>query len=301
MTLAFGVHTGLQGTNVDGLRELWQRIEMAGFTWISIWDHFYAADASGSAQCLEAVAMHAALVGATQNVRCGSLVYSVGYRHPAVLANTMATLDHLSNGRITLGMGAGWHQLEYDAYGIPFPPAAIRLQQLEEGIRCVRGLLTEESVDFSGTHFNLRAAQCEPKPLQNPLPIWIGGGGEKVTMRIAAQYADGWNVPFVSPDEFKRKVGVLNEHCERLGRDPSTVTKAVNVGIGANEDELETQFGAMKNFIKGGSIMGSADEMTNKVGEYGDAGAEWVILAARAPFQTDTMERFAADVMPLFL
>ncbi len=300
MSLEFGVHTGLQGTDVGHLRELWRRIEEAGFGWISIWDHFYAADASGSAHCLEAVTMHTALAESTQVVRCGCLVYSIGYRHPAVLANTMATLDQLSNGRITLGLGAGWHQGEYDAYGIPFPPAPVRLKQLEEGIQCVRGLLTEDSVDFSGSHFNLRSARCEPKPVQQQLPIWIGGGGEKVTMRIAAQYADGWNVPFISVDEFKRKVGVLNEHCERVGRDPSAITKAVNVGIGASEGELETQFGAMANFIKGGSVIGSVAEMTNRVGEYGDAGAEWIILAARAPFPTDTMERFAAEVMPSF-
>ena len=300
MSLGFGVHTGLQGTSVDDLRELWRHIEEAGFGWISIWDHFYAADATGSAQCLEAVAMHAALAESTRSVRCGSLVYSVGYRHPAVLANTMATLDQLSNGRITLGLGAGWHQVEYDAYGIPFPPAPIRLKQLEEGIQCVRGLLMEESVDFTGAHFHLRAARCEPKPVQHRLPIWIGGGGEKVTMRIAAQYADGWNVPFVSADEFKRKVGLLNDHCERVSRDPSALTKAVNVGIGANLDELESQFGAMANFIKGGSITGSVDEMTSRVGAYRDAGAEWIILAARAPFPTETMERFAAEVMPSF-
>ena len=121
-SMEFGVHTGLQNTTIAELTSLWRRIEDHGFEWISIWDHFYAADGTGNPHCLEAVASHAALAASTKKVRCGSLVYSVGYRHPAVLANAMATLDQLSNGRITLGLGGGWLAEEYNAYGIPFPP-----------------------------------------------------------------------------------------------------------------------------------------------------------------------------------
>src|SRR5215210_6626480 len=126
MTVRFGVHTGLQNTTVEELRSLWARIEDLGFDWISIWDHFYAADATGS-NCLEAVASHAALACATERVRCGSLVYCAGYRHPAVLANALATIDHLSGGRADFGIGAGWAVDEYSAYGIPFPSAGERL------------------------------------------------------------------------------------------------------------------------------------------------------------------------------
>ena len=122
--MKFGVHAGLaEHDDRRAAQALWRRIEGHGFDWISVWDHFYAADATGGAVCLEAVATHAALALATERVRCGSLVYSVGYRHPAVLANAIATIDHLSGGRVTLGLGAGWHQGEYDAYGIPFPSA----------------------------------------------------------------------------------------------------------------------------------------------------------------------------------
>src|SRR4029077_15358247 len=108
------------------------------------------ADASGSAVCLEAGVTHAALAATTSRVRCGGLVYSLGYRHPAVLANAMAPLDPPAGGRVTLGLGAGWHQTEYDAYGIPFPPAPVRLRQLEEEVQCIRALLTEDVVDFEG-------------------------------------------------------------------------------------------------------------------------------------------------------
>src|SRR5687768_11625930 len=123
MTVTFGVHTGLQSTTTAELVDLWRRIEDRGFDWISIWDHFYSADAEHY-DCLEAVACHTALALTTSRVRCGSLVYCAGYRHPAVLANAMATIDHLSGGRVDVGLGAGWSELEYRAYGIPFPSVA---------------------------------------------------------------------------------------------------------------------------------------------------------------------------------
>ena len=215
----FGVHTGLQHTSIAELRELWARIEALGFDWISIWDHFYAADATGDPHCLEAIASHAALAAATSRVTCGSLVYSAGYRHPAVLANAMATLDQISNGRVVLGLGGGWLQNEYDVYGLHYGSAGERLRMLNEYIQCVRGLLTQPKTTFDGEFFHLHDAQCEPKPVQARLPIWVGGGGEKVTLRIAAEHADGWNVPFIPPEVWAHKAQVLGEHCERIGRD----------------------------------------------------------------------------------
>lgn len=296
----FGVHAGLQNTSIDELRALWHRVEDHGFGWISVWDHFYAADASGGAVCLEAIATHAALAETTSRVRCGSLVYSIGYRHPAVLANAMATLDQISGGRITLGLGAGWHQGEYDAYGIPFPPVPVRLRQLDEGIQCVRGLLTRDVTDFDGEHFRLRGARCEPKPVQERLPIWIGGGGENVTMRLAARHADGWNVPFIPPADYARKVGVLREHCERESRDPATITRSVNAGLAWTDADLHAQFGGMAELVRPGVMTGSMQQVVDRVGAYHDAGAEWVILAMRAPFDVEGLDRFATEVLPAF-
>jgi F420-dependent oxidoreductase-like protein len=296
--LRFGVHTGLQHTSIDELRGLWARIEELGFDWISIWDHFYAADATGNPHCLEAVASHAALAASTSRVRCGSLVYCAGYRHPAVLANAMATLDQIAGGRIVLGLGGGWAKEEYDVHGIAFGSTGERLRKLDESIQCVRMLLTQERADFDGEFFTLRGAQCEPKPVQDPLPIWIGGGGEKVTLRIAAAHADGWNVPFVAPDAWAHKAKVLDAHCERLGRDPASITKSVNVGMAFSDDELRAQFGAMAEYVRPGVLTGSVQEIVDKVGAYADAGASWVILAMRAPFDRDGLERFAAEVLP---
>ena len=298
--MKFGVHAGLQNTTTGELQSLWRRIEDHGFEWISIWDHFYAADNTGSAVCLEAISTHAALALATERVRCGSLVYSVGYRHPAVLANAMATIDHLSDGRVTLGLGAGWHQGEYDAYGIPFPSAGVRLRQLDEAIQCVRGLLSDDAIDFDGEFFQLRQARCEPKPVQARLPIWIGGGGEKVTLRIAARHADGWNVPFIPPEQYAGKVRVLDDHCDREGRDAGEITRAVNVGLAWREEDLQAQFSGIADFVRPGVLTGSVQEVVDRVNAYGDAGAEWLILAMRAPFDVDGLDRFAAEVLPQF-
>lgn len=296
--MKFGVHTGLQNTSMGELQSLWLHIEDLGFDWISIWDHFYAADGTGNPHCLEAVTSHAALAATTSRVRCGSLVYSVGYRHPAVLANAAATLDQLSDGRITLGLGGGWLADEYHAYGIEFPPVGVRLRQVEEAIQCVRGLLTQDVTSFAGEHFTLTDARCEPKPVQARLPLWIGGGGEKVTLRTAARYADGWNVPFISPEEYGRKVGILDRHCEDASRDPAEITRSVNVGIAFSDEALKAQFGNIAEYVRPGVLTGSVSEMVDRVGQYRDAGAEWLILAMRAPFDVEGLDCFAAEVLP---
>src|SRR5688500_3668431 len=292
----YGVHAGLQKVPAGELVELYKHIEDLGYGWISVWDHFYAADMTGDAECLEAVSMHAALALSTSKVRCGSLVYSVGYRHPAVLANAIATIDHLSGGRTDVGLGAGWSQMEYDAYGIPFPSVGTRMSQLEEGIQVLRGLLHDEVSSFDGRWFQLQDARNEPRPVQAKLPIWVGGGGEQRTLRIAAQYADGWNVPFISPEEFARERGVLHQHCSDVGRDPSEVRCTVNVGMAYTEQSLEEQFGRIKDMVRPGVLFGTDEQMLDRIGEYVDAGAEQINIAMRAPFDPDALERFAAAV-----
>ena len=291
----FGVHTGLQDTSVADLRSLWTRIEELGFDWISIWDHFYAADLV-STHNHEAVAAHAALACHTERVRCGSLVYCAGYRHPAVLANAITTIDHLSGGRAELGLGAGWAQPEYAAYGIDFPGAGTRLDILEESLACVRSLLRDEISDFSGEHFTLTDAHCDPKPMQAELPIWVGGGGEKRTLRIAARYADGWNVPFVSPDVFAHKRTVLHEHCGDLDRDPSRIRCAVNLGVAPDEAALARQFGAIAEVVRPGVLMGSPEQMTDAIGRYADAGVDQINLAMRAPWEHDLLETLGETI-----
>ncbi|HEV7885975.1 MAG TPA: TIGR03560 family F420-dependent LLM class oxidoreductase [Acidimicrobiales bacterium] len=294
----FGVHTGLQHTTVDELVELWQRIESLGFGWISIWDHFYAADLTGNPSCLEAVAAHTALACSTSRVRVGSLVYCVGYRHPAVLAKAVTTIDHLSGGRADIGLGAGWSEVEYRAFGIPFPPVGARLDMLEEAAECVRGLLREPRTTFSGRHFSLEDAANEPRPVQDGLPLWIGGGGEKRTLRIAARFADGWNVPFVSPEQFAKKRAVLHSWCSEVGRDPSEIRSAVNLGYARDEDDVAEQFANLRMAVRPGVLVGGGAEVAERVQQYVEAGADQVNLALRAPWDLDRLER-AAEALGL--
>jgi F420-dependent oxidoreductase-like protein len=308
----FGVHTGPQNCSLDDLRQVWRFADQSGFHWVSIWDHFYPAmlvpsDAHGS--CFEAVSIMTALAAATTRVRVGSLVYCMAYRHPAVLANAMVTVDHVSGGRMELGLGAGWSQVEFDAYGIPFLPIKERLDQLEEGVQIIRGLFTQEVTTFHGTHYRLSAARCEPKPLQPRPRIWIGGMGEKRLLRLVARYADGWNVPFVGPEVFARKNDVLTRWCERERREPGSVLRTVNLGLAIGRDAAEAarkrqglaqQFGAALGLLEPGMLIGTPQEVIDRIGTYVRAGAEWIILALRPPFDLDGLHVFVDAVLPAF-
>jgi alkanesulfonate monooxygenase SsuD/methylene tetrahydromethanopterin reductase-like flavin-dependent oxidoreductase (luciferase family) len=212
-------------------------------------------------------------------------------------ANAITTIDHLSGGRADIGLGAGWAFNEYEAYGIPFPSTRERLDILEESVQCVRLLLREEVADFKGEHFTLTDARCDPKPVQAELPIWVGGGGEKRTLRIAARYADAWNVPFISPDDFARKRGVLATHCDAAGRDPSTITCAVNVGLAYTDESLRQQFGALAEGIRPGVLTGSDNQILDALGRYADAGADQINIAMRAPWMTEDLERLAPLIL----
>lgn len=303
MSPRFGIHTGLQNTTVAELQAIWQQADERGFDWLSVWDHFYSASSHSSDpdtyDCHEAVAMHAALACSTSNVRCGCLVYCAGYRHPGVLAKAVATIDHLSGGRAEIGLGAGWARPEYNAYGIPFPSAGTRLDILEESAACVRSLLRNEVTNFEGEHFRFTDARLEPRPVQAELPIWIGGGGERRTLRIVARYADGWNVPFIPPAAFSRKREVLAEHCAAESRDPAEIRCAVNVGICADEAALAAQFGAMAEIVRPGVVIGRGQAVVDHIGEYVDAGADQVNFALRAPWDHELID-LAADAVAAF-
>jgi F420-dependent oxidoreductase-like protein len=289
----FGVHTGLQNTTVADLRSLWRRAEDAGFDAISVWDHLYSSDLSGH-ECHEAVAMHTALACATARVRCGCLVYCVGYRRPGVLAKAVATVDHLSGGRAEIGLGAGWAEAEYAAYGFPFPPVGERLDLLAEAAAAVRSLLHDGKGDVAGEHVRLRDARLEPRPLQQHLPIWIGGVGERRTAGIAARHGDGWNVPFVSADELAHKRRVLDDHCTAAGRDPADVRIGVNVVFCDDEASLTAQFGPRAEAVRAGAVVGtSVDEATDALGRYLAAGADQINVALRAPWNHGALDRAA--------
>ncbi len=161
-------------------------------------------------------------------------------------------------------------------------------------MQCLRGLLHDDVTDFTGTHFSLTSARNEPRPVQDKLPIWIGGGGEKRTLKIAAKYADGWNVPFIGPDTFAHKRAVLHGFCESVGRDPAEIRCAINVGIASDDANLRHQFGAIADFVRPGVLTGTDEQILDQVGKYVDAGADQLNISLRAPFDMGLLERVSA-------
>jgi F420-dependent oxidoreductase-like protein len=308
MPLALGVHIGQQNLSMDEMRALWTRCDEAGVDWISVWDHLYEAPpAGGTAPHFEAVATLAALACDTTNARIGCLVFCTQYRSPGVLAKVATTLDHLSDGRFELGLGAGWHDQEAKAYGIDFPSVGKRLSALEESTQIIKSMLSNERTTFSGEYFSVEDASCLPPPVNGHLPIWIGGVGEKRTLRMAARYGDGWNAAYITPKEFKRLSGVLDEWCEKEGRDPAEIERGVNLqflmGIddadSAKEmEQFRATWGPMAERLAGGLLVGSAAQATERILEYRDAGADMVNVAFRAPLVPEAVETYLTEVIP---
>lgn len=307
MALKLGLQTGQQDCTYEELRRLWRLADESGFYWISIWDHhFESPPVNGQRPAFETVAIMSALALETTNVRVGCLVFSPAYRNPGLIAKSVTTIDHLSGGRTEIGLGAGWHEPEYNAFGFPFPRPGIREDQLEETAQIVRMMLHEGKSTFDGEHFQMADAFNEPRPIQDKMRIWIGGSGEKRTIPAAAKYADAWNGAYVAPDVFARKLGVVSAACEAIGREPSSMDNAVNLGFYMGVDEKSAD--AKRDQLPWGKddpryhgqILGTAQEAVARIGEYVDAGAEQINLAMRAPFDMEAFQAFIEEVMPAF-
>ncbi|MBI4246611.1 MAG: LLM class flavin-dependent oxidoreductase [Candidatus Rokubacteria bacterium] len=308
--MTFGIHIGHLGGPLAEMRKLWRFADDRGFDWFSIADHFQESPPQGGdLDCFESTAMMAAAAIETRRVRIGSLVYSVSYRHPAVLASTLTSIDHLSGGRLECGFGAGWHEGEYRAFGIPFPSIGVREDQLEEFVQVLR-LLFDPAVkraNFSGKYFQLVNAPNNPKPLQPHLRIFIGGSGEKRTLRAVARYADGWNAPYLDPAKWQAKSRVLDDWCDKEGRDPRTITRTVNVGFymgadaksAARAEAMWERHWANDAQRRRGFVRGTPKEAIELVAAYREAGVERLNIAFRqGPYDWDALAAFAEEVMP---
>jgi len=195
-------------------------------------DHFYPIFSDSNGPCLEGWTTLTALAQATGRLRLGTLVTGIHYRHPAVLANMAAALDIISDGRLELGIGAGWNEEESGAYGIELGSIKERFDRFEEACEVLIGLLSEDTTDFEGTYYHLKGARNEPKGPQRPHPpICIGGSGEKRTLRITARYAQHWNFAGGPPELFARKRDVLAAHCADLGRDPKEIVTSAHLRL----------------------------------------------------------------------
>lgn len=269
----------------------------AGTGWDGVWvaDHFMPPAEPAEGPLLECWSVLAGLATSVPRVRIGSLVSGNTYRHPAVLANMAATIDHLSGGRLVLGIGAGWQQNEHRAYGIEYSDIPGRLARLDEACAVLRALLASPRANFEGRYYHLLDAPMEPKPLQEHLPILIGGGGEKVTLRIVAKWADEWNT-WGRPEVLHAKGAVLDRHCHALGRDPATVARSAQVIVYL--DGMATASWRMP------SVEVSPDEMQDMLGRYEQSGVGEFILPdwnlGTGTARRDFMDRFLAEVAAPF-
>lgn len=286
----------------DEILELTQHCEKTGWDGVYFADHFMpnAADATPlDGDTLECWSVIAGLAAAVPRLRLAPLVTSITYRHPAVLANIAAAVDNISHGRLLLGIGAGWQENEHASYGLELGSVKERLDRFEEAAQILVSLLRDERTTFDGTYFNIKDAPNQPPPVQKPIPVLIGGGGERRTMRIAARYADEWN-SWTTPEVLEHKVRVLHDHCADLERDPAEIrvsTQAL-LYLGTDEKWLAEKRAA------GAGVVGTASEVTEIIGRYAKAGADEFIIPdftmGSMPRRKDTCDLFIEQVAPAF-
>ena len=278
--MRFGIKTAPQLCSWDQLVDIWKAADETPI-FESAWnfDHFYPLLEPTTGPCMEAWVTLSALAQATQRIRVGCMVNGTPYRHPAVLANMAASLDIVSGGRLDLGLGAGWHQAECDAYGIELLPMKQRMDRFEEYVSVVISLLENESTSHEGRYFQLRNARCEPKGPQRPHPpIVIGGQGEKRTLRVVARFSSHWNLPFATPEIFVAKNDVLLKHCADIGRDPKEITRSVQIAMPSDQ---------------------APEEAAAAAAALGEAGVDVVIFTIRNPYRASLVEALARSLEKL--
>jgi F420-dependent oxidoreductase-like protein len=289
--------------------ELAKLTEQLGYEHLWVYDHVETVPRREPTHMFEAFTMLAALAQHTTTVRLGQLVTCTSYRNAGLLAKEAACVDVYSNGRLILGLGAGWYGREYQAYGYEYLPDRDRLRALEETVSAIKRLWTEETVTVTGEHVNLDGAYCDPKPVQQLPEIWIGGGGEKVTLRIAARHADATNWQ-VGLDEFVHKSEVLRGHCDDLGRDFATITRThgPDCRLFDSESDLRTWLdtpdgghlwgnAAPDEYVRD-NLVGTVDQVVEKVQAFVDAGCQEFVLWFRDFPSSESLERFATEVVP---
>lgn len=289
----------------DDVLTVSRHAEATGWDGVYVADHFMA-DAGGGfgpaeAPTLESTAAISALAGLTERLRLGTLVLGNTYRHPAVVANWAATVDHLSDGRLVLGVGAGWQENEHHQYGIDLPAPAERLDRFEEACRVLNGLLREPSVTIEGCHYELSDAICEPKPVQHPLPLLIGGKGDRM-LGIVARHADEWNTWGLA-DTIAERSAVLERRCESIDRDPSTIKRSAQALVMLTEDRRRAD-----TFLAGtggrAAIAGTTDDVAAAVGAWQEVGLDEVVVPdftlGKGTKRLDRMDAIIEQVAPQF-
>ena len=274
------------------------------------WDGVYAADhfmgdAGGpwpvEIPTLEATSVLAALAVATERVRLAPLVLGITYRHPAVLAKWAATVDHVSGGRLVLGVGAGWQENEHEQYGIRLGPPGERIERFEEAVRILHGLLSDDRTTVEGRFYEVRDALAEPKPVQDTLPLLIGGKGDRM-LGVVARHADEWNM-WSDPPLFAERSKVLDQRCEKIDRDPSTIKRSTQAVFSVTDDpERARTF--VERVAPRPAVAGSPEQIAETVAAWRDVGVDEVIVPdntlGQGARRTDAMDALIERVAPAF-
>jgi len=299
--------------SIDGAEAKWQhavdtsvRAEELGYDHLWVYDHFHNVPLPAHEAMFEAWTTVAAISQRTSRIRLGQMVGCTGYRNPALLAKITSTVDVISGGRLDWGIGAGWYEHEYKAYGYPFPSAGVRIGMLEDCVEIVKRMWTEPDATYEGKHFSVDGAQCDPKPLQQPHPpIWIGGGGERKTLKVVAKHATHSNFGG-KPHEWAHKAEVLKGHCADVGRDYDGITKtwSPEVFIRPTEAEVGTEtrsfWGEPFDSWRAGNLVGTPEQVAEKLQTYIDLGCTGFVPWCSDYPDLTSMELFATEVMPQF-
>jgi F420-dependent oxidoreductase-like protein len=299
-----------QGASYDDLLAVAREAERLGFDAFFRSDHFLSmGPGSGEPGPTDSWVTLAGLARDTERIRLGTLVTSATFRLPGPLAIAVAQADAMSGGRVELGLGAGWFEEEHRAYGIPFPDTGERFERLEEQLAIVTGLWTTpegERFDFQGRHYQLTDSPALPKPVQRPRPpVIVGGLGRRRTPALAARYADEFNVAFAPLSDFATLVAAVTAACERVDRDPSTVTwsTAQVLCCGGDEETYRRRAAAINrqpDELRANGLAGTVAEVTDKLGTFADAGARRVYLQVLDLSDLDHLRLVAAEVAPAF-
>ncbi len=281
--------------------------EAAGFDAVWAYDHFHTVPTPMHESVFECWTSMAALARDTHTIRLGQMVTCNSYRPPSLLAKMASCVDVMSHGRLILGLGAGWYQEEYDAYGYEYPETPDRLRMLREALQVIRAMWSEEEATFAGRFYNLRGAINEPKPVQKPHPpLWIGGAGEKVTLKLVAQYGDACNFN-ADLDTVRHKLEVLRAHCADVGRDYDSILKTVEFyTILGDENEVDQVVAdTARRTGKDGAFVrewhplhGDAARIAEIVKGYADLGIEYCVVNLPNAAAGGVITRFAEEVFP---
>lgn len=300
------------GVTLPQIKRAWTEtrsacLEFEALGYDSVWlnDHLYGIPGP-HLPILEAWTTLSAVGAVTGRVKLGTLVSPVGFRNPALLAKMAATLDNITDGRVIVGLGGGWFEMEFSGYGIAFPPLPQRLRQLDEAVTLMKRMWVEEQPSFSGKHFKTERVYCEPKPVQRPHPpVLIGGGGERVLLRLAARHADIWNNLAVNQGQLAHKVAVLREHCAAVGRDPDSIRVSQQTMVVIGKDATDAEAKVQKaQAIYGGhlghGIAGTPAQCIERIREHVAAGCTMFIIEFFGRDTRDPARLFAETVMPEF-